>query len=139
MHTIIHTQNRVLRELIRQFVVQMDSGIPYERTELLDRRIDFSRKFHAYLAALDTMVKAAQPDAADLPLIRAARDFSTAARLLLCDYSAHLQHWTPREITADWAGYCTAVRGLQTGLLALFDRQENSLLPLLAPARRSAA
>lgn len=119
---------------MRDFVLLMNRDATADRVVLIQMRVDFSRVFRQHLATVDALVRTWRTDAADTPQVRIAQDCVATMRLLLCDYSAHLRRWTPRDIADDMTTYRRDVAALQRRLLDLMAREERDLVPLLMRA-----
>jgi len=60
--------------------------------------------------------------------------------IMLVRSGDHIRHWTPRQIQADWRGYCRASATARADMRARIDREAQLLYPLLkqhAPAHRA--
>jgi hypothetical protein len=51
---------------------------------------------------------------------------------MLAASHAHVGHWTPDRIEADWSGYCEASRAIRRGMADRVRSERELLLPILA-------
>jgi hypothetical protein len=51
---------------------------------------------------------------------------------MLAASHAHVGHWTPGRIEADWSGYCEASRAIRRGMADRVRAERELLLPILA-------
>jgi hypothetical protein len=55
--------------------------------------------------------------------------------LMLVRSGDHIRHWTPREITADWRGYCQASAAMRRAMRARIELEAQLIYPLLKEER----
>ncbi|PZQ59324.1 MAG: hypothetical protein DI544_11765 [Sphingomonas taxi] len=120
--------HEALRASMRRFVDLMAAGYDAARDALPRERVAFSQLFRQHLAEESAHVRTALPD--DAIAAKAAGDMQA----LLQEYSAHVSHWTPARIDADWDGYRCAVLRLQRRMLVRMAWEERELLPRLRAA-----
>ena len=143
MHGKLTQDHDGLRVAMREFAQLIDGAALTDMPEVTRRRISFSQRFRAHMAAEDAVLRDLKRRVASPEIDRTVREHSRAQVDLFLRYSDHIERWTPAAITADLAGYAMAVQALQKGLYALMDWEETHLHPLLVqwqeqPQRRCA-
>ena len=139
MMTDLRHDHDGLRRMMQDFALMMRSARPEDMLEVTRRRIAFSQAFREHMAREDRMVQQLRKGPLSPEAGQALRGHGRAIVALFLRYSDHIKIWTPAQIETDWAGYRTAVLGLQDGLRERMAWEEQHLHPLLTPEVRIAA
>ncbi len=111
---------------------------PPPQLHLFALRHELSATLIAHLKTEDWILYPELMASADTRVAAIAREFSEKMGGLARAYRDHCQSWSADAIAADWAGYCSASRGLIDALNSRITRENRDLYPLLESLARAA-
>jgi len=130
-----HTEIQIIVRKLRYLVSQPSPPPPLH---LLALRHELSSTLIAHLKAEDWLLYPQLMASADPQIAATARAFSEEMGGLAVAYRNHCQSWNADAIGADWAGYCSASRGLIDALNNRITRESRDLYPLLERLEQAA-
>ena len=127
-----------LIRLVRRLADLIEQPAAPAQLELFELRRALSSTLIAHLKAEDWVLYPRLLASGDAAIAAVAAAFNEEMGGLANAYVAHTDMWSATAIAEDWAGYCTATRGIIDALTNRITRENRELYPLLDRLDRAA-
>lgn len=136
--TKLRGEHSEIQSIIRKLRYLTSQPSPPPQLHLFALRYELSSALIAHLKTEDWILYPQLMASADPHVAATAREFSEEMGGLAQAYREHCRSWSANAIAADWAGYCSASRGLIDALNNRITRENRELYPLLEGVEQAA-